>query len=248
MRANLYQSAINTYYNINHIKNELINIERKIDSFNMLIENNDIEFNEYIDIINKIYNIEITDNDLIKISSYILGNNAKVVILNTDILQNVVETIQIGNYFKYNNKPYKLSVKVAFNDALIDLNHIYSYEELSKIDNKGEIVILNFIVHDSYCDDITYFKKLRKLENCFVNFKYVKEEYKPSIYAFLKEYFSPTKVKNDFNNYMNDIIFRLDCLDKYIFKISRNSCFINDELDNLLLSCKRIKQRKISKE
>ena len=94
MKTKIYQSDVNNYYNEVYIENSLININNTIDNFNKLINNDNMTFDEYIDTLNKIYNIKLSNNDLLQISSYILRNTAKCIILNTDIVQDITRRIE----------------------------------------------------------------------------------------------------------------------------------------------------------
>lgn len=188
MKSNLYQ-----YLN-----------EESITLFNnLLIKNN--TFKEYIDILNKLYKIEITEYDLIKISSLILEDTPKVIILNTNILINVTKQKQIDNHFKYYDHYHKLNIKVAYtNDNILNPKHKYTYNEIINLINKNKIVLLEFIIDlkedNLYYDDEEY-RELFPLNNItynnFTNAKYISKKYIPYIKTYLDNHFTKEKLSKD---------------------------------------------------
>lgn len=172
--------------------------------FNKLIEDN-ISFKEYINILNRLYKVQITNNDLIKISSIILKDTPKVIILNTNILIDVTKQELISNYFKYYNHYHKLKIKIAYtNDNIINPNHIYTYNEIIKLINNNKIVLLEFILDieedNLYYDDYEY-RELYPLNNItynnFINTLYINTKYIPYIKTYLNKYFTKEKLSQD---------------------------------------------------
>lgn len=236
------------------MQNELMTADRTIDMFDRLIKDDNISFNEYIDIINRLYAVTITDSDIFGICSGILGDTAKVMIWDTDILYETTKRKEIDNHFEYYDARYNLYIKVAFTDELSDRQHKYSYDEIIRLVNDKKIVILELIIND---DDYPYeevedFKALTSLKritgNGFITLKYVKQEYVSEIYTFLKKYFSKDKLKNDFHYYIDDLNTKLNSLQEYISYIKKGYITKNLELDNILLDCNKLRQRKISKD
>lgn len=178
--------------------------EESILLFNKLIINNH-SFNEHINILNKLYKVQITDNDLIKISSIILGNIPKTIILNTNIFIDVTKQALINNLFKYYNAYHKLKIKIAYtNDNIISPKHIYTYNEIIKLINKNKIVLLEFILDieedNLYYDDYEY-RELYPLNNItydnFINTQYIDKKYIPYIKTYLNNYFTKEKLSQD---------------------------------------------------
>lgn len=209
MKTRVYQSGIDSYFNEMYIENALLNIEDTINLFEKLINNDNISFADYIDTLSKLYNINITDNDLFKISSIILGGNTSEIILDTDITYDVTRRIENNNIFTYNDEIHKLYVKVAYIDS-INTTHKYTYNELIEMVNNKKIVVLNFILDeesDDYCDDEISVHGLLPLgsitSNNFANLKYIRNDYVPYIYSYLKSYFTVERIKRDFYTYLS---------------------------------------------
>lgn len=178
--------------------------EESLILLNKLVINN-ISFKEYIDILNKLYKIEITDNDLLKISSIILEDIPKTIILNTNIFIDVTKQELIKNTFKYTNKYHRLKIKIAYTENnIINPKHIYTYNEIIKLINNNKIIILEFILDiekdNLYYDDYEY-RQLYPLNNItydnFINTKYINTKYIPYIKIYLNKYFTKEKLQED---------------------------------------------------
>ena len=224
MKTRVYQSGIDSYFNEMYIENALLNIEDTINLFEKLINNDNISFADYIDTLSKLYNINITDNDLFKISSIILGGNTSEIILDTDITYDVTRRIENNNIFTYNDEIHKLYVKVAYIDS-INTTHKYTYNELIEMVNNKKIVVLNFILDeesDDYCDDEISVHGLLPLgsitSNNFSYLKYIRNDYIPLIYSFLKDYFTTDKLKKDLSAYLNATKEKLTNTESYVSK------------------------------
>lgn len=242
MKTKLYQSDVNNYYNEVYIENSLLNITKTIDNFNKLINNN-LMFYDYIETLNSIYNINISNNDLLKISSYILGDTAKSIILNTNITRNITRRTENKNKFNYTEEPHYLYIKVSFkDDSIIDSNHKYSTNEIIELINNNKIVLLELLLDedsDELCNnevDLDGIYPLIDITNNFNNLKYIRKEYIPYITIYLQEYFTINKLKQDLNKYLIDTKEKLEYIENYLkniqdtyyTKIKKYDCIINN--------------------
>lgn len=178
--------------------------EESIALFNKLLVNS-TSLKEYIDTLNKLYKIQITDYDIIKISSIILDNPPKIVILKTNIFVDVTKQELINNQFKYTYKYHKLNIKIAYtNNNIINPTHIYTYTEIINLINNNQIILLEFILNveedNLYYDDFEY-RELYPLYNItynnFTNTKYIAKKYIPYIKKYLNIYFTKEKLQKD---------------------------------------------------
>lgn len=254
MKTKFYLSDINSYFNEAYIENGLANISNTIDLFNELIKNNDMPFNEYIDIINKIYDVKITDNDLFRICSIILGGTSNFVILNTDIICDITKRVEMDNSFKYFEEKHNLYLKVAFTDnTVLNFNHKYGISEITKMIEDRKIVLLEFVLEhedDSYLD--IQYEGLSPIGDAifsdFTNLKYIRKDYISSVMSFLKNYFTPSKLRYDLNNYINDVKTKFDMIENHIDNVCTNYSLKLKNLENITLECRKIRERKISKK
>lgn len=251
MKTRVYQSGIDSYFNEMYIENALLNIEDTINLFEKLINNDNISFADYIDTLSKLYNINITDNDLFKISSIILGGNTSEIILDTDITYDVTRRIENNNIFTYNDEIHKLYVKVAYIDS-IDAHHKYTYNELIEMVNNKKIVVLNFILDeesDDYCDDEISVHGLLPLgsiiSNNFSYLKYIRNDYIPYIYAYLKSYFTTDKLRKDLSAYLNATKEKLTNTENHISDVLTRYSSMIEKYNEINRYIKKI-QRKIS--
>ena len=248
MKSRLYKSSINSFFSDTYIINQIINTNNTIDTFYKLIYDDDITFDEYVLNIKKIYDITITDNDLIRIASFIFGKNTKIAIINTDILCDVIDRIEIDNCFEYIAKKDNLYIKIAFNDNDILLDHIYTYTEILNLINTNKIILLELIpFNENYSDDIYEYNNLFPLKNItdgkLNEYKYINEIYLPYIYAYLKNFFSKDKLKSDLALYLKDLKIKLTILENFIrsSKIGYNNKLNTYEEINILI--KKLKNK-----
>lgn len=252
MKTKFYQNDINAYHNEIYIENELININKKIDLFKKLMDNNDLPFEEYIKDINRLYNIQISDNDLYRICFYIFGSTPSSIILNTNITYTVTRQIQNNNNFSYTNEDHSLYIKVAYvNNDLLDSKHIYSIEEISALSDNKDIVILEYILDeesDNYCNDEIVINNLSPLNsitsNNFNNIKYINGDYIDAIYNFLKDYFTTSKLKKDLSLYIETTKDKLITLENYINTIINNYSIKIKQYNKISKEICRIKEKK----
>ena len=247
MKTKIYQSDVNNYYNEVYIENSLININNTIDNFNKLINNDNMTFDEYIDTLNKIYNIKLSNNDLLQISSYILRNTAKCIILNTDIVQDITRRIENKNNFEYIEEPHSIYIKIAFIDNyIINNNHKYSINEILELINNNKIVLLELILDedsDELCNnevDLNGIYPLIDITNKFNNLKYIRNEYIPYIIIYLKEYFSVNKLKQDLNKYLIDTKEKLEYIESYLKNIQDTYYTKIKKYDSIINNCYKI--------
>ena len=254
MKIKMRQSSINTYYGYVYMEKGLQHINDTIDLYCKLIKDDDIPFDEYIDIINKLYNIQITDNDLLRISSIILGDTSKSVILSTNIMYDVIKNTQVTNYFEYFEEECKLYLKVSFtDDNVIDFNHVYTSSEINKLINDRKIVLLQFVLNEE--DDMDFYevdeiKGLSPINNVtyenFLNIKDINEDYIPYFLTYFKSYFTIYRLKEDLNTYTNITKTKLEVLENYIIKKQGNKYTRVKKFNNILIESKKIRRRKVS--
>lgn len=244
MKSKIYQNSIDSYFNEIYIENELATVTKTIELFNKLIEDDTIPFDEYIDIINFLYDVQITDNDLLKISSFILGGPAKSTILKTTI------TKEITTYFDQ-PKSLEVEVKVAFTDEQeIDLNYKYSANELIEMIDRRKIILLDFVIEEelTYNKEITFYE-LYPLNNITSNnFINIKKINLPEIIIFLKKYFTVDKLKRDLTYYTTITEQKLEHIENYLNSLQAKYLEKSNKLAQITKQCKKIKERKMSKE
>lgn len=256
MKVKIRKSNINMYYNDLYIENEVRNIIKTLEMFDKLTTDDAIPFNQYIDAIDKIFNIQMTYTDLIKISSVILGNNSKISIFETDLIGDVIKRVEINNTFKYLEEEHKLSVIVAFSDDNnINYNCVFCHEEIVKFVKSKKIILLDYVLNeedDSYTFDEYQFSELYPLSvivyNNFINLKIISSDYIEAIYIYLKSYFTKEKIKEYYDEYINDLRLKLNVLENHIKCVKDRYSLSLRNLNDIIGSCNKIKEKRISKD
>lgn len=246
MITKLKQSNINIYYNELYIKNELLNITNTINLFNKLITDNNIPFNEYIDILNTLYKIEITNHDLIKISSLIFSNTSKTTILHTNEIYTITKQIEDDHNFHYIEENHNLNIHISFiNDKDIDYNHTYTIEEINNLINNKKIILLDLVIDEDPKYNNT--NKLIPLSNItsnnFIKIKLVKEEYIPAVTKFLKNYFTKEKLKQELSTYITITKHKLNSLEETLNNIHKNYIVKENSYSEIKSICKEVKKK-----
>jgi len=249
MKIKLKTTNIDSYYGQIYMENALININRTILLFDKLLNDDNIPFEEYIDIINRIYKVQITNNDLLRISSIILDDNCKCAIIKTNMMYDVISGLEVTNYFEYFEEEYNLNLKIAFtDDDIIQYDHFYTSSEINNMIKDKKIVLLEFVLDEE--NDYDFYEEyeynglspINNILDLFTNIKDLNEEYVPSIQSYLKNFFTKDRIINDYKRYIHILNIKLDFLEKYISKINNYWFTKNNMFDNVLLECKRLKR------
>jgi len=173
---------------------------------------------------------------------------------NTDIIFVTTSQIEVNGMFEYTEKEHFLYLKVAYlDDNIIDFDHKYSINEVNRLINEKKIILLEFVLEDdtnlSHDDEYEVLSPLSMVtKNNFTNFKYIREDYIPSIFLFLKSYFNTDRLRSDFADYLNDTKLKLVVLENYIKNSRTGHSLKLKKFDEITREISKMKERKISKD